>query len=74
MIDITQKEARLYIDKFYENYPLVRKFLDTTIENCRKDSFVETMFGRKRFIGSINDRNAIIKKAAEREAINMPIQ
>lgn len=74
MIDITQKEARLYIDKFYENYPLVRKFFDTTIENCRKDSFVETMFGRKRFIGSINDRNAIIKKAAEREAINMPIQ
>jgi len=74
MIDITQKDARLYIDKFYENYPKVRDFFDITIENCRKNSYVETMFGRKRFIGAINDRNAIMKKAAEREAINMPIQ
>ncbi len=74
MIDITQKEARLYIDKFYENYPKVRDFFDRTIEKCRKDSYVETLFGRKRFIGAINDRNAIIKKSAEREAINMPIQ
>lgn len=74
MIDISQKEARLYIDKFYENYPKVRDFFDTTIENCRKLGYVETMFWRKRFIGAINDRNTIVQKSAEREAINMPIQ
>lgn len=74
MIDITQKEARLYIDKFYEKYPKVRDFFDKTIENCRDKTFVETLFKRRRYIGSINDRNTMIKKSAEREAINMPIQ
>lgn len=74
MIPVSQKEARVYIDKFYENYPKVREFFDKTIADCEKNGYVETMFGRRRYIGGINDRNAIIKKAAEREAINMPIQ
>jgi len=74
MIPISQKDAKIYIDKFYENYPKVRAFYDETIQNCEKNGYVETIFGRRRYIGGINDRNSIIKKAAEREAINMPIQ
>ncbi|MGE4444009.1 MAG: DNA polymerase [Candidatus Altimarinota bacterium] len=74
MIGIPQNEAREYINKFFEQYPKVAEFFKKTIEFCEKNGYVETMFGRKRFIGSINDSNSIIKKAAEREAINMPIQ
>lgn len=74
MIWISQAEARLYIDKFYEKYPKVLDYFTKTIEWCREKWYVETMFWRKRYIPNINDSNAIIKKAAEREAINMPIQ
>lgn len=74
MIGIPQSEAKVYIDKFYERYPKVRDFFTQTIEFCEKNGYVETIFWRKRYIPSINDRNTIIKKAWEREAINMPIQ
>lgn len=74
MIWVSQSEAREYINKFFEKYPKVLHFFKTIIEFCEKNGYVETLFGRKRFIGSINDSNALIKKASEREAINMPIQ
>ncbi len=74
MIGVTQKEAKSYIDAFYENYPAVRTFYDTTIENAKKNGYVETMFGRRRYIPAINDQNRIIQEGAKREAINMPIQ
>lgn len=74
MINSWVKEAWVYIRKFYENYPEVKSFFDTTIRNAEENGYVETMFWRKRFINGINDRNALIKKTAEREAINMPIQ
>lgn len=74
MIDVSQKDAKTYIDAFYENYPKVRDFFDSTIHNCKKNGYVETMFGRKRYIPAINDQNKMIQKWAEREAINMPIQ
>ncbi|MDD3645986.1 MAG: DNA polymerase [Candidatus Gracilibacteria bacterium] len=74
MIAISQKDAKIYIDKFYESYPKVREFLDNTIKFCEEKGYVETLFGRKRYINGINDANRIIKQSAEREAINMPIQ
>jgi len=74
MIDIWPKEAREYIDGFYELYPSVRNFFDTTIKDCKKNGYVETIFWRKRYIPNINDRNKMIASWAEREAINMPIQ
>lgn len=74
MIDISQKEAKIYIDAFYELYPNVRIFFDTTIQECKKNNYVETLFGRRRYIPAINDRNKMIQQWAEREAINMPIQ
>jgi len=74
MLGINMKDAKIYIDKFYENYPKVREYLDNTIKNCEEKGYVETMFWRRRYLPSINDRNSIIKSAANREAINMPIQ
>lgn len=74
MIDISAKQAKEYIDQFYALYPDVRKFFDSTIENAKKNSYVETLFWRKRYIPAINDRNKMISSGAEREAINMPIQ
>lgn len=67
-------DSKTYIEKFFESYPKVKKYMEHTIKNCEKNLYVETFFGRKRFINGINDKNKIIKQAAEREAINMPIQ
>jgi len=74
MIDISVWEANIYIKKFFENYPKVREYLDNTIKFCEENWYVETLFWRKRFIKWINDANKMIKKSAEREAINMPVQ
>ncbi len=74
MINISAKDAKIYIDKFFENYPKVREFLDNVIKKCEETWYVETMFWRKRYISWINDKNKIIKSSAQREAINMPIQ
>ncbi len=73
-IDISVAEGNTYIKKFYENYPGVRDYFDTVITDCEKNGYVETLFGRRRYIKGINDRNKMIKSWAEREAINMPIQ
>jgi len=74
MLGISRSDAKTYIDKFYENYPKVRAFFDTTIAFCEENGYVETIFWRRRYINGINDKNRIIKQWAEREAINMPIQ
>ena len=74
MLWISMKDAKIYIDKFFESYPDVKIFLDNTIKFCEKNNYVETLFWRKRFINWINDLNRIVKWSAEREAINMPIQ
>ena len=74
MIDITVKDWNIYIKKFYENYPKVREYFDKVISDCEINWYVETLFGRRRYIKWITDRNKMIKSGAEREAINMPIQ
>lgn len=74
MINISVAQANDYIKKFFIHYPWVKKFLEETIKFCEENWYVETIFWRRRFIKWINDSNKIIKKAAEREAINMPIQ
>jgi DNA polymerase-1 len=74
MIWISMKDAKIYIDKFFESYSNVRKFLDQIIVDCEKNHYVETIFWRKRYINGINDFNKMVKQWAEREATNMPIQ
>jgi len=74
MINISVGEANIYIKKFFESYPKVRQYLDETIKFCEENKYVETLFWRKRYIKWILDANKMIKKSAEREAINMPVQ
>ena len=74
MIGISQADAKIYITKFFERYPKVEQYFQKLIDECEKNGFVETIFWRKRYIAGINDKNMIIKKAAQREAMNMPIQ
>ena len=74
MIWISVWDAKIYIDKFFELYSNVKKFLDDIVKSAEKNRYVETIFWRKRYINWINDSNKIIKQAAEREATNMPIQ
>lgn len=74
MLGISRQDAKIYIDKFYENYPQVRTFFDWIITNCKEKWYVETLFWRRRYIPWVNDSNKMIASWAEREAINMPIQ
>lgn len=67
-------EAQKYVDAFYEKYPGVRTYYDTLLEDARKTGYVETYFGRRRYIAGINDANKTMRSIAEREAMNMPVQ
>lgn len=73
-LDCSVTEAQQYVDAFYIRYPGVRIYYDTLLENARANGYVETYFGRRRYIPSVNDANKTIRSIAEREAMNMPIQ
>jgi DNA polymerase I len=73
-LDCSIHDAQQYVDAFYEKYPKVREYYDLLLENARRDGYVETYFGRRRYIRGINDANKTIRSIAEREAMNMPIQ
>jgi DNA polymerase I len=74
LIKASPKDSTLYIERFFERYPLVRAYYDGVLENGWKNGFVETYYGRRRTIKWLTDANSIIRSAAEREAMNMPVQ
>jgi len=73
-VGITRQEARKVIDDYYATYKGVRRYMDEIPVQAREHGFVRSLYGRIRPLAGINDRNANIRRAAEREAINMPIQ
>jgi DNA polymerase I len=73
-IGVTKEAAQTFIDAYFAGFPKVRGYIDTTIEEARKTGVVKTMFGRRRLVPELNSRNGQIRMAAERAAINMPIQ
>jgi DNA polymerase-1 len=73
-LGIEQKEARKYIDAYFARYHGVRRFIDTLLEQTRKDQKVRTLFGRVRPIPDINSKNANARGFAERTAVNTPLQ
>jgi DNA polymerase-1 len=73
-LGIDQREARAYIDKYFERYAGVRRFIDQTLETVRRDQAVRTYFGRVRPIPDIQSRNPNMRGFAERTAINTPLQ
>jgi DNA polymerase-1 len=73
-IGVTQQAAQEFIEAYFAGFPRVRAFIDRTLENARATSVVKTMFGRRRMVPEITSRNGQIRSAAERVAVNMPIQ
>lgn len=73
-VGISRAEAKQVIADYFETYKGIRKYMDEIPEIARKQGYVTSMFGRRRYFPSINDRNYSVRSRAEREAINMPIQ
>jgi DNA polymerase-1 len=67
-------EAKRYIDQYFSRYPAVRDYLEGVKEQARKDGYVRTILGRRRYLRDINSRNKVMREAAERMAVNAPIQ
>ena len=73
-LNIPRSEAKELIDEYFVTFPGVKRYMDECITNARVKGYVETIFGRKRFLADINSRNATVRGYAERNAINAPIQ
>ncbi|MDQ7842527.1 MAG: DNA polymerase I [Armatimonadota bacterium] len=73
-LGIGKDEARAYIERYYARYPKVRQYMVEIVEQCRRDGYVTTLMNRRRYIPEILTRNRPIREAAERTAINTPIQ
>jgi len=73
-LKIEHAEAKAFIDTYFERFAGVRRFFDTTIEQAREQGYVETIFGRRRYIPELKDRNFNIRAFGERTAQNSPIQ
>ncbi len=73
-LGIDQKEARVYIERYFERYAGVRSYIDRVLEQTRAEQRVTTLFGRSRPIPDIQSRNANLRGFAERTAVNTPLQ
>ena len=71
---VSIKEANKIINDYFANFPSVSKFIEDELAYVRENGYVETLFGRRRFIPDINSSNATLRGLAERNAINAPIQ
>jgi len=72
--ELSREEAGKFIKAYFEKYPGVRKYLDDTKEQARREGYVQTLLGRRRYISDINSANRQVRESAERMAINMPVQ
>jgi DNA polymerase-1 len=73
-LGITLEEAKAFIKHYFERFSGVRAWLDKTVEEARQRGFVETLFGRRRYISELRDRNFSIRAFGERTATNSPLQ
>ena len=73
-IGVTQQAAQEFIDAYFAGFPSVRGFIDQTLADARRTGVVKTMFGRRRPVPELTSKNGQIRSAAERVAVNLPIQ
>ena len=73
-LDITRKEAGIFIDRYLESYPSVKDYMDESIMDAKQNGFVSTLLHRRRYIPEITSRNFNVRSFAERTAMNTPIQ
>ncbi len=72
--DLSRTEAKELIETYYETYPTLRSYISKQVDFARDHGYVETILGRRRYLKNINSRNAIVRSADERNAVNAPIQ
>jgi len=73
-LEIPRNEAKSIIDTYFEKYPNIKKFIETTVASTKQNGYAETLAGRRRYFPDINSQNHTIRTATERAAVNMPIQ
>ncbi len=73
-LDISRDEAKLLIDGFFDTFPKVKDYMERAKDEARRKGYVETLFGRRRYLPDINSGNSTVRGFAERNAINAPIQ
>ena len=72
--DLTAEQGRRFIDAYFSSYPSIRNYVDGTIAQCRQTGYVASLLGRRRYLPEINSSNRSARQAAERAAVNMPVQ
>ena len=72
--DLSRSEAKELIDTYYKTYPKLRNYMSEQVDFARENGYVQTVLGRRRYLKDINGSNAIVRGAAERNAVNAPIQ
>jgi DNA polymerase-1 len=72
--DLSRSEAKELIDTYYETYPKLKAYMSAQVDFAREHGYVETVLNRRRYLKDINSRNAVVRGAAERNAVNAPIQ
>ena len=73
-LGISRQEAKKIIEDYFEKFPAISSFIDDTLAAARENGYVETLFGRRRYLPDINSKNGTVRSLAERTAINAPIQ
>ena len=73
-LDIPREEAKMLIDGYFDTFPQVHQYMEQSKEVARKQGYVTTLFGRRRYLPDINSANSVVRGFAERNAINAPIQ
>ena len=73
-LDIPRDEAKMLIDGYFQTFPQVHDYMEQSKEIARKQGYVTTLFGRRRYLPDINSQNSVVRGFAERNAINAPIQ
>ena len=72
--DLTRSESKDLIDTYYKTYPKLRNYMSNLVDDAREDGYVSTVLGRRRYLKDINSSNGVVRGAAERNAVNAPIQ
>lgn len=73
-LHIGRAEAKKIIDDYFANFPAISSYIEDTIASARETGYVETLFGRRRYLPDINSKNGTVRALAERNAVNAPIQ
>lgn len=73
-LGISRTESKNLIESYFKTYPQVQKYISDSVNNAKEKGYVETIFGRKRYLPDINSHNSVVRSFAERNAVNAPIQ